>query len=442
MARDSLMDQARNAASLARKKGANDAAVVSYQSRNVDVTWRDGKIEKITEATSRGLGLSLYVDGKYSSVSTNDLRPEALDRFVEEAVALTRTLTADPFRKLPEPSLYAGQAKVDLQLDDPAYDSVTAVDRRKKAEALEVAARNVKRSDAILSVTTRCGDAIGESARVHTNGFEGERKDTSFYVGATVSVKDADGRRPQESQYASSRFHDAMPPVEEIGLQASQRALGRLGARKMGSGVFTIAVENRAGGGLVGRLMGPLSAGSLQQKRSFYEDRLNTQIGSKLLHLTDDPLVVRGLSSRLYDGEGIAAKVLPVFDGGVVKTVYVDTYYGRKLGMAPTTGGSSNLVWKLGDKNQDALLAQLKNGVLITGFLGGNSNGTTGDFSMGVEGFRVVDGQIAEPVSEMNVSGNHLELWKQLTAVGNDPYIYSSMGTPTLVFEGVQLAGT
>ena len=109
--------------------------------------------------------------------------------------------------------------------------------------------------------------------------------------------------------------------------------------------------------------------------------------------------------------------------------------------MAPTTAGASNLVVKLGTKGQDALLADMKDGIFVTGFLGGNSNGTTGDFSLGVQGFRVRSGKIAEPISEMNISGNHLEFWKKLAAVGNDPYPYSPIRVPTIVFEGVQFAG-
>src|SRR5262249_49186086 len=124
-----------------------------------------------------------------------------------------------------------------------------------------------------------------------------------------------------------------------------------------------------------------------------------------------------------------------------LKSYYVDNYYGRKLGMQPTTRGTSNLIWKLGSKGRDALLADMKDGMLITGFLGGNSNSTTGDFSLGVQGFRVHGGRIAEPIGEMNISGNHLQLWPKLKAVGNDPYPYSSARTPTLVFEGVQFAG-
>jgi PmbA protein len=125
----------------------------------------------------------------------------------------------------------------------------------------------------------------------------------------------------------------------------------------------------------------------------------------------------------------------------VLKSYFIDTYYGRKLKMQPTSGSASNLTWKLGAKSQQALLADVKDGLLISSFIGGNSNGGTGDFSIGVVGFRVRNGAIAEPLAEMNVSGNHLEFWKKLVAIGNDPFAYSSMRTPSLVFENVSVAG-
>jgi PmbA protein len=192
----------------------------------------------------------------------------------------------------------------------------------------------------------------------------------------------------------------------------------------------------------VGALFGPLSAASLQQKRSFLEGRLGAEVGSPLLDVRDDPHVRRGLGSRLYDGEGLAARGFPVFEGGVLRSYYVDTYYGRKLGVAPTTGRTSNLAWRLGDRSPAALLRDMGEGILVTGFLGGNSNSTTGDFSLGVRGFQVRGGLPAEPLGEMNVSGNQLELWRRLRAVGDDPYRHSPMRTPTLVFDGVQLAGS
>jgi PmbA protein len=438
-----LLEITRTAAALALEKGAGEAAAGAWQARHVEVAWRDGKIEKVSEATTRGLGLDLYVDGRFASVSTSDLRPEALDRFIEDAVALARTLAPDPHRRLPEPELYRGQAEVDLELEDPSHAALDSATRRRIAEELESAARSVPGgAERILSVTTGASDTRAESALVHTNGFEGRKHGTDFWISAEVTVKDDDGRRPEESAASGGRFRAAIEPPAVVGRRAAERALSRLGTVKGGSAVMPMAVDARSGGRLVASLLGPLGAAALQQKRSFLEGKLGAGVGSPLLELADDPLVRRGLGSRLYDGEGIAARRFPVFEGGTLRSYYVDTYYGRKLGMAPTTARTSNLAWRLGARSQAELLRDMGDGILVTGFLGGNSNGTTGDFSLGVRGFRVRGGRVAEPVGEMNVSGNHLELWRRLAAVGDDPYPYSSMRTPTLVFEGVQFAGT
>jgi PmbA protein len=436
-----LLEITRRVAKLALAKGANEAAAGTYKARHVEVAWRDGRIEKVTEATTRGLGLDLYVDGRYASVSTSDLREDALDRFVEDAVALARTLAPDPYRRLPEPELYRGQAAVDIDLDDPAYGDLDAAERRRLAEAIEAAARAAPGAEKILSVTTSAADSRAESALVQTNGFEGTKRGTDFWISAEVTVKDPDGRRPEEYAASGGRHRSAIEPPEAVGRRAAERALSRVGAVKGESAVTTIVVDHRASGRLLAALLGPLAASAIQQKRSYLEGKLGAAVASPLLDLRDDPFVPRGLGSRLYDSEGIAAKPFPIFEGGVLRSFFVDTYYGRKLGMAPTTSRSSNLAWRLGAKGQADLVAQAGEGVLVTGFLGGNSNGTTGDFSLGVRGFRIRGGRIAEPVGELNASGNHLELWHRLVAVGNDPYPYSAMRTPTLVFEGVQLAG-
>jgi PmbA protein len=441
MAQQDMLATAHAAVKAALGKGAQEASARTYRVREVEVKWRDGKLEQIHEATTRGLGLSLYVDGRFSTVSTSDLRPEALDTFIGDSVTLARALAKDPFRTLPDPKLYEGQAKVDLKLEDPKYSSVTPEQRRSVAKEIEAAARAAKGAEAILSVTTGFSDTLAESWRVASNGFEGARRDTTFFISAEVSVKDPDGRKPEDYAYGGARFVAEVPSAAKVGREAAERALSRLGAKKGDSAVLTMAVENRAAGRMPGFLLGPLSGGALQQKRSFLEGKLGQQIASPVLTLVDDPLVPKGLGSRLYDGEGIAARRMPVVEAGILKAYYIDTYYGKKLQMAPTTSGPSNLSWTLGDKDQAGLLAAMKEGILVTGFIGGNSNGLTGDFSLGVQGFRVRGGKIAEPVGEMNISGNHLDLWKKLAAVGNDPYPYSSMKTPTLVFEGVQFAG-
>jgi PmbA protein len=276
---------------------------------------------------------------------------------------------------------------------------------------------------------------------VNSNGFSGGSRSTVFSVSAEVSVKDEDGRRPEEYSGAVSRRFTGLPNGTLIGRDAAERAMARLGSRKGESAVMPMIVDNRSAGRMVAMLMGPLSGSSLQQKRSFLEGKLGEPVFGDKITIFDDPLVIGGLGSRLWDSEGIAARRRAVVDGGVLKSYYIDNYYGRKLGTAPTSGNASNLDWKAGEVDPAALIAAVGDGMFVTGFLGGNSNGLTGDFSLGVRGFRVRGGKLAEPVAEMNISGNHLEFWKKLAAVGNDPYPYSPLRTPTLAFDGVAFAG-
>jgi PmbA protein len=435
---------ARQAVELAQRHGAQQSAASTSAVREVEVAWRDGQLERMTEAVSRGLGIELFVDGRYASVSTSDLRPEALQAFVADAVAMTRALTPDRHRHLPDPSLYPHTDELGddpLELYDPAYATLTAVTRRAQAEAIEAAVRSHADADRILSVTASVSDTLSESFRCDSQGFEGHRRGTAYWRSAEVSVQDPDGRRPEEGEYNGARhLSDVLDPAE-VGRRAVERALRRIGASKPKTAQTAVLVQARAAGRLVSSLLGPLSGAALQQQRSFYEGREGTQLGSPLLQIVDDPLVPRGLGSRRFDAEGIASRPLVLFDSGVPHHVYIDTYYGSKLGRAPTTGRMSNLAWQLGDRDLDALIGSLTDGVLVTGFVGGNSNPTTGDFSLGIQGFAIRNGKLDGPLGEMNLSGSHLDLWQRLTAVGNDPNLCSPMRTPSLLFGDVQIAG-
>ncbi|MCA9565228.1 MAG: hypothetical protein KC561_17140, partial [Myxococcales bacterium] len=162
---------------------------------------------------------------------------------------------------------------------------------------------------------------------------------------------------------------------------------------------------------------------------------------SDCLTIVDDPLIVRGLASTLFDGEGIACHPMTIVERGVVKNIYVDTYYGRKTGMAVTRGGASNRLVLPGERSLDEILGAVGSGVYVTSWLGGNADPTTGDFSFGMRGRLIEDGRLGQPVGEMNVTGNLRKLFNSLVELGNDPYPYSSLNVPTLVFEDVQFSG-
>ncbi|MEQ1570941.1 MAG: metallopeptidase TldD-related protein, partial [Myxococcota bacterium] len=232
-------------------------------------------------------------------------------------------------------------------------------------------------------------------------------------------------------------------PAADLGREALAWATGRLGATRGPTRKAHLVVHPRAAARLVAGLLGAADGASLQQGRSFWAESLRT--GAAVVHerlqIVDDPLLPRGFASRRWDGEGIASKARPIVEGGRLVNPYVDTTYARKLGRAPTTGSPSNRIVGTGARDLAAIVTDSPDAVLVTSWLGGNLNPTTGDFSFGLRGNLVSQGAQGAPVGEMNVTGNILELFAHLVEVGSDPWPWSSIRCPTLVFEGVSFSG-
>ncbi|MCP4686041.1 MAG: TldD/PmbA family protein [bacterium] len=432
-------DLARWAVKEALSAGAQDAAVDIANWRTIEVEYRDGSLDNLKESVQNSLDVAVYVDNRYSSHTTNDLRRDGLKKFVAEAVALTKYLGEDPHRGLPDPIYYEDRETKDLRIVDDAYDSITS-DQRVKT-ALEIEARARKLSDEIISCTGWYEDTLAESVRVTSNGFEGTRRSTSFGSGLQVTVKDESGGRPRDWRWGQVRLHQDLLRADDMAKGAVAGALAKRGQAKISSGSYDMVVENRAASKLIGSLTGPMSARSIQQKSSFLEGKTGQKIASEKLTIIDDPFIEFGLGSRLYDGEGMSTRKRVMVDKGVLQAYYINCYYGRKLNMTPNSGGKTNTVYTYGTHSLDELVGMMKKGILVTGFIGGNSNATTGDYSFGIVGMYVEDGKIIKPVNEMNISGNLGELFGRLTEVGNDPYAWSSNRRPSLYFKDIDFAG-
>lgn len=437
-----LFEIAHRAAAAAQAAGAKDARIKVRRSRQVTVEWRDGKVDRISESTEQSLTAALYVDGRFTTGSTCDLRDSAVADYLGRAVVAARFLAPDEHRRLPNRSRYDGMVRDGLELEDGSIGLVTPAARIAAARELEEAVRLGSGSEAVISVTSAVSDTHYNEICLNTNGLEATEQGTQFYRGVEVSVRDDGDRKPEGSSWRSTRFLANLPDSAGLGRDALERALAQRGSQQIATGHYDLVVENRMVPGLVRHLLGPLSGSAVQQKRSFFEGRLGTEVASKLLTIRDEPHLARGLGTGAWDREGMATRCRSIIEKGILKTFFLDTYYGSKLKSEPTTGSPTNIVWECGKRDGLAMVSGLSEGLLVTGFLGGNSNATTGDFSLGIRGFYVKQGSIVQPVSEMNIAGNHLELWKKLNEVGGDPWPYSANRSPSLLFEGVQCSGS
>ena len=438
MTKDEKYSIAKWAMEHAVKNGAQQARVSIYNNNSSEIEVREEKIDKLQESNQSGMQINLYVDNKYSSISTNRItNKEELGKFIEEAIAGTKYLAEDEFRTLPDPERYYKGDGPDLKSMDPKFTSVDP--QQKVKDAFELEKEVLGTDERIISVSASYRDGMSGSVMVASNGFEGDTENTYYSLSASVSVTDGEAR-PRGGWYESSIFNDELIR-KDIGKKALKRALDRLGQAKIGSGKMPMIVENKMAGSSLGPLISAMNGYAIQQKQSFLIGMKGEKIGSDLMTIMDDPFIVSGRGSRLFDSEGMATKKMPLVENGILKNYYIDTYYGKKLEMEATTGGTTNLLFKPGEKDLEGLLADIDRGILVTGFNGGNNNGATGDFSYGIEGFLVEKGKLIQPVAEMNITGNFKQLWNDLVAVGNDVDPNRSWRLPSLVFDNVDFSG-
>lgn len=422
----------------ALKSGCQAAKVLLYASSNTSFELLNAKMNRLQQASEGGLSLSLYVDGRYGSISTNRLNQKELETFIKNGVESTRYLAKDEARVLPDSSRYYKGGKADLQLYDAQLAALEP--DAKVALAENIASEAMGKDNRIVSVGSSYSDGANFNYHLSSNGFEGETQSTWCSLSADVTIKGESEARPAAYWYESS-LHLRDLVKQDIGRKALERVLCKLGQQKIQSGSYTMVVDPMNTGRLLNPLMAALNGAALQQKNSFLLDKLLEKVASDKLTLRDEPHLMKASGACYFDSEGVATQPRSVFDRGVLQTYFIDTYIAKKMGVDPTIGSSSILVMQTGDKDLKGLTAGVDKGILVTGFNGGNCNSSTGDFSYGIEGFLIEKGKLTQPISEMNVTGNMITLWASLVETGNDPRLTSSWRIPSLVFEGVDFSG-
>lgn len=433
---------AAEALKLAAKYGAEQARVGVAHSRFISIGMRAGEMEKAISSIKQGLSLQVFINGRFGAHSTSDF--SNLNSFVERACAFTAKLAPDEKRGLPDITRMAITPGPDLKTYDEKLAALPL------EFWLELAARidnTTKQQGKGLDFVSSQGGAyldVDEKLVADSRGFSGYERGTSGFALSSLTIMDKGNKRRQGYWYSGGTAAGHVLDralAEALAQKAKERALSQLKAKPGPGGRFPVLVENRVAGDLVNRLLGAMNGASLYNKTSYLQDRLNTPIGSSRLTIVDKPHLPGALGSRWFDDEGVASKDLVLVEKGTLKNYLLDTYYARSLGLSPTTGSPSNIILLSSEDNSPArLMAGIKSGLLLTSFMGGNFNSTTGDFSFGLSGQWIENGMPSYPVEAMNMSGNFNELWQSLEAIGNDPFPYSGNMTPSLLFGAAELS--
>lgn len=421
------------------QNGCQQARISIITGQNNSFEYRDKQLDKLHQSSENKLYIELFVDGRYGSFSTNRIdKKDVLETFIKEGIQSTRYLEEDICRQLPDPSRYYYADGQDLELLDNSFANIST--EEKIATTKHAVDEIYGTENRIISISASYNDGIGEEYMIASNGFESESSDSAFDLTVEVALETGSDARSEDYWFDSSLYWKDLKK-EGIGKEALRRALQKIGQRKIETGTYPILLDNTTSSRLLSPLIGAMFGSALHQKNSFLIDKLGEQIISPKLTLLDTPHLKRAFGARWHDGEGVATLNRMIIDKGVLNTYFIDTYHSLKMGIEPTIASPSIINVELGNKNFDQLLSTIDKGIWVTGFNGGNTNSTTGDFSFGVEGFLVEKGIATTPISEMNITGNILSLWNNLIEIGNDPRDSSTRRIPSLLFDNVNFSG-
>jgi PmbA protein len=429
-----------------------DEGVEAYaeEGRRTEASAFHGEVEGLEFSESRGVGIRVVRDGRLGYAYAADPTMDEVREAVARARANAELAEPDDGNVLP---LAEGAEPLPELFDERTASASTD---RKVALALDLEARTIGMDPRVTKVdTARFGDAVSRVAIASTTGVRAEYARTDAWcVSVALAVED------EETQTGYSfRIARAVDDLDwhDVADEAVDRAVRLLGAVKPPTARVPVVLDRFAATSFLGVLAGPLSAEAVQKGRSLFAPMVGEQVGSELVNLIDDGRRTDGPASAPFDDEGVPSGRTELFSRGVLNGFLHDTYTAaragdgrRSTGNASRAGyrsapgvGTTNLYLEPGELTFEGILGRAEGGVLIQDVSGVHSgvNPISGEFSVGATGLRIGGGALGEPLREMTIASTLPEMLKGISGVGDDLRFFSSVGTPTIMIEGMTLGG-
>ena len=445
-----LKSLAQDTVSRAMSSGASAAECVIREGDEFSTLARLGQVETLKESGSKAIGVRVFFGKRSASTYSSDFSREGLNRMLNSALALAKITSEDPNAGIPEPSqLGAIEGDLDLYSSDvyslPGQERIAYARRAEKA-ALDFDTR-IKNSEG-----GSFDAATGHKIFANSHGFVGEYRRSYCSVAAVPIAQDEKGGMQRDYWFSVSRNLAGLESPEQVGKIAAQRALRRLGARKVKTQQVPIIFDPLVANSILNHIFEGVNGDSVYRGASFLAGKLGQTIAAPNVTVIDDGTIRGGFGTSPFDGEGVPTRRTIVIDKGVLTSYLLNTYTAKKLGLQ-TTGNASrglagtpgigpgNYFLQPGTKTPQQLIGDVKEGLYVTEFLGMGVNLVTGDYSRGASGLWISGGELTFPVEEITVAGNLKEMFMNISDIANDLEFRGSVASPTIRIDGLTVGG-
>jgi PmbA protein len=449
MAANSLEQIAVDLVEQATRAGATAADVIVREADDFSTASRLGKIESLKEAASKVLGLRVFRGVRSATSFSSDFSADSLRRLAERTVAMAGVTSQDPASGLPQRE-WLGRHEADLQLFSDDVARLSTQDRieyaRRAEEAALAADPRIKNSEGAWFEAS-----LGTKAYANSLGFAGSYR--SSYCAVSVAPIAQNGGMQRDYWYSVSRRAGALESPEAVGRKAAERALRKLGARKVSTCQVPVVFDSETSRSLLAHIFEAVRGDAIYRSASFLTGKLGERVASEKINIVDDGLRPEGFGSRPFDDEGVPSSVTPVIESGILRNYLLNCYTARKLNLkttgnaargvaGPPVVGPKNFYLAAGSRPPKEILRSVRNGFYVTELIGFGVNIVTGDYSRGASGLWIENGELTFPVEEVTIAGNLADMLNHIEAIGSDLEFRSALACPTLLIEGLTVAGT
>jgi PmbA protein len=433
----------------AMKGGATAAECVVREGDEFSTTVRLGQVETLKESGSRAIGVRVFFGQRAASTYSSDFSAAGIERMLKSALELAKICSEDPYAGIPE-AAKLGSLSGDLHLYHEDVYSLPGSERIEYARRAEEAALDadprIKNSDG-----GSFDAATGRKILANSHGFVGEYR-RSYCSVAVVPIAQDDKGMQRDYWYSVARSLAKLDSAEQVGKEAARRTLRRLGARKVKTAHVPVVLDPMVAGSILGHIFEGVNGDSVYRGESFLAGKLGEKIAGPNVTIVDDGTMPGGFGTSPFDGEGIPTRRTLVIENGILKSYLLNTYTAKKLGLETTANasrglagtpgiGPGNYFLEPGTKTQNQIIADIKDGLYVTEFLGHGANLVTGDYSRGASGIWIVNGEFAYPVEEITVAGNLKDMFCNISEIGSDLEFRGSVASPTIRIDGLTVGG-
>lgn len=433
--------------SLARRDGL-ECEVYAEQVSRFQVEVFRGTAESVDRAVDGGLALRLAGGDRVGAACTSATGDGGIDLVYDEARANLRAsspVAADilaeyreaPARKDPFPRLPTGESR------ERRIDGARAME----AACYEFDERIHNTEGAFYA------EWIEDVRVAGTRGIR--RREQRGGCSCFVAALARRGGETRTGWHHGQAQHPNDLDFGEVGREAARRAVALLGSKPGATGRFPVVLDAPAAVDIVGLAGRALSAEAAVRGMSVFAGSARSHIADPAVSVTDDPFLPGGCFNASFDAEGMPKKRVSLIDGGRLRGFLQTAYSAKRMGVEatgnavresfrhPPSPGPSNLSIEPGEEPIEALWAAAEDGVYVSDVMGMHTaDPISGDFSVGINGFRIRGGMPAEPIGETTLSGNLLQLLGGVRLVGRGRVFIGPYGAPPLLIEGLSVSGT